>query len=180
MTRMLWHRMMLVVVALVAAGTAQLNAQARAVSFVRDDGRNPVRAADLHAQARVLLMNTARYREAGAMLRQAASLRAPGDDAAVGDLVLAGKVYAYANDLGPARKALVDGAALALRFGDVVTAANAYVDAAFVALQARDLESMRALTASAERLAGSRHITREQRMAIMMRINPARAYAAAR
>jgi hypothetical protein len=116
-----------------------------------------------------------RYREAAALLVQASSLRASDDATAVRELMDAGRLFANVQDNRAARNAFERAAERALVFGLVVTAAHAYLDAAFVAIRQQDGDAVRALTASAERLANSAHIDSAQRREIMLRINPARA-----
>jgi hypothetical protein len=132
-------------------------------------------ANDLHARAVSLYTQPHRYREAAALLMQASSLRASHDATSVRDLLDAGRLFANAQDNRAARAAFESAAERALVFGLLVTAANAYLDAAFVAIRQQDGDAVRTLTASAERLANSTHIDAAQRREIMLRINPARA-----
>jgi hypothetical protein len=134
----------------------------------------------LHERAAVLLTDTRRQAAAAALLVEASSLRASDDPTSVKDLLVAGKLYAYANNNRAARTTLERAAARALEFGDQVTAAHAYVDAAFIAIRQKDWETMRALTTSAERIANSPAVAAAQRADILTRINPARVAAGSR
>ena len=137
-------------------------------------------AETLHTRATTLLTDTRNQAAAAALLVQAASLRAIEDQTSVKDLLLAATLYAYANDNRAARTTFERAAARALEFGDGVTAAHAYVDAAFVALRLRDLDAVRAMTASAERVSKSNAVDARQRADILVRINPAKLAVAAR
>ena len=158
--------------ALTLSAAAHVHAQSVALVSMASD---PAEASDLHARATALFSQPHRSREAAILLVQASSLRASQDSTAVRDLLDAGRLFSYARDYRGARGALEHAAGRALDFGLVVTAAHAYVDAAFIAIRQKDVDAMRELTASAERLANSSHVNDAQRREIMMRINPARA-----
>ena len=159
--------------ALTLSAATDVHAQ-NGIAFVSMSS-DPAAASDLHARATALFAQPHRSREAAVLLVQAASLRASQDSTAVRDLLDAGRLFAYAKDYRGARGALEHAAARALDFGLVVTAAHAYVDAAFIAVRQKDVDAMRELTSSAERLANSTHVDANQRREIMMRINPERA-----
>jgi hypothetical protein len=158
-----------------AGGAAQGQA-----SWILNRGAGSVMADDLHARAASLFTRPDRYRVAADLLVRAAQVRAEDDAASVNELIVAGKLYAYANSIGTARRTLEEAAERALRFGDVVRAAHASLDAAFLAIQQADRNGVRELSARAERLAAAPHLSDTQRADILSRINPDRLAAARR
>ena len=158
-----------------AGGTAQVQA-----SWILTRGSGSALADELHERAAALFTQPDRYREAGNLLVRAAHARAEDDVASVNELIVAGKLFAYANSIGIARRTLEEAAERALRFGDVVRAAHASLDAAFLAIQQADRNGVRELSARAERLAAAPHLSDTQRADILSRINPDRLAAARR
>ena len=133
---------------------------------------DPTRADQLHARAVSMFAEPDRHHSAADLLQRAASLRDASDAAAVNELMTAGKLYAYTGDNRKARGALEEAARRALALGSIVDAANALVDAAFVAVRQGDGGAARTLVGRAELLARSPQLTSAQRVAILGRINP--------
>lgn len=136
-------------------------------------------AGELRARAVALFPSPPRYAEAARLLVRASNLRAETDTAAVNDLVLAAKLHAYAGQHGAARSTMERAAERALSSGDVLMAAHAYLDAAFIAIEQKDWERVKSLTSRAERLSGSPQLGAGERVSIIHRINPARLVAMA-
>lgn len=99
----------------------------------------------LEARAQALLDDMDRWDDAADLYRQAAALREPGDPVAVSNLKSAARLEFYQGSEGQAQRDLEEAAQQALAIGDVVAAANAFADAAWIAggngkgLQAREL-----------------------------------------
>lgn len=103
------------------------------------------RATGMEAEARSLADQRDRWDRAVWLYRSAASLRPTGDPEAVEDLQMAGKLAWYVGDVRGARADLELAAERAMEGGDVFTAANLLVDAAWVAARLGDHEAARTL-----------------------------------
>jgi hypothetical protein len=126
-------------------------------------------ADSLHTAAVALSRSMARWGDAARLHRQSASLRGPDDSLAFRCLSEAAQLSYMANDLSSARTSAAEAGAQALARGDVVTAANAYADAAWIAQEQRRKGDVWTFGRQAEVLAGSPLISREQRAAILKR-----------
>lgn len=138
------------------------------------------RADALHERAAGLFETPARYREAARLLREAASLREEIDDRGTAELLLAGRLSYYARDWSTAQRTFMTGGTRALENGQLYLAANAYVDAAFSALERRDQGDAFAFVGRAERLTSSDHLEHTEREKILGRIRPVRVALAVR
>lgn len=127
-------------------------------------------ASALAAQAESLYSTPRKWRKAASLHLRAAELRPIGDGSAVRDLSMAAHLYRAAGAEGRARAAMERAADQAAKRGDIFTAATAYVDAGFLALEARREDKVPALARKAELLAKSPLLTSEQRARIMSRV----------
>ena len=127
------------------------------------------RADSLHTAAVTLGRSMDRWGDAARLHRQSASLRGPDDSLAFRCLSEAAQLSYMANDLSSARTSAAEAGAQALARGDVVKAANAYADAAWIAHEQRRKGDVWTFGRQAEVLAGSPLISREQRAAILRR-----------
>jgi hypothetical protein len=144
----------------------------------RESHTPPVtRAEELYQRAVALYDKPSQFREAAQLLIASARLRSPDDPAAFTSLWMAGRLYSAARDRRNAQRTLEEAARLALGNGEVVEAANAFLDAAFIAVDRRDDGALE-LVVLAQRLATSSHLQNGQREAILKRIGPARVAAA--
>ena len=129
-----------------------------------------VRAAELHTRAVELHADPSRAFEAARLHIAAAQLRTPSDPEGVHDLALAAHMYSYAKRPLEAKRTMERAAERALAMGDVLRAAQAYVDATFMAdIQQNRVEVTR-LGRRALLLAGSPLLDSQQQSAITRRL----------
>ncbi|HSG47705.1 MAG TPA: hypothetical protein VLA43_07845 [Longimicrobiales bacterium] len=157
------------VVALLAAGLMAGGAQAQAVSATGDEEIRVEKAQALEAAAREAAEVRAAFREASRLYRQAAEIRGDQPEAAQ-SLMMAGALAYYVGSEGQAIKDLTRAGELALAWGDVVTAAQAFLDASWVAAKEGRQNDAAELGRRAERLSASPLIQRQERGAILNRI----------
>ena len=110
------------------------------------------------------------FLEASLLFRRAATLQGDRPEA-VEDLVRAATLAYYAGREGDAVDDLDRAAETALEWGDVLTAAEAWLDAAWVSWKRGDTEDAAAFATRAERLSHSPLIQREERRAILSRLS---------
>ena len=82
-------------------------------------------------------------------------------------------LYFHAGEFDDARRSMEDAAEVAEATGDVFTAANAYVDAAFIAIAEGYAGKKREFVSEARLLADSESITEEEKADILARIDGA-------
>ena len=121
-----WTRMAMAAL-LVAASTTTLSAQTSAQ--VPNNDEIEALEAKAHAHMRAL----GEWNRAASLFRRAADLRSPGDPAAVKDLIRAAQLSFYRGDERRAMRDFEAAGQRALAIGDVLVAANAFADAAWVA-----------------------------------------------
>jgi hypothetical protein len=174
MTTMMRH----LLVAVVAAGalSATANAQEARQKFAGTSvaTSNP-KADEIRAKAESYYTKRSTMRKAASLHEKEAALRVEADPRSVEALDRAARLYAYTGDQVKGTTVMEKAARLALRRGDVGRAAHAMVDAAFMALQGRDLERAVKLTNEADLLALSPLLSATEKVAIVRRIDPARA-----
>lgn len=125
---------------------------------------------DSHVGAEALYAVPGRWNEAGE-LHEAAARRLPDNDAAqYFGFRQAAILYAHADAPTRARRAMEKAASVAEATGDVVVAAHAWVDAAFLAVEEGYPGKRRELVRNAGRLAQSDLLSDEQRREILQRI----------
>ncbi len=117
---------MAAVMVLMTGAASQINAQSNAPT-----------PQQLVARAQALHAVPAQWSVAASLYVRAAEEFAPTNPAGVEAFRMAGRLYAYAGELGRGRNAMEQAAERALETGDVVTATNSYADAAFIAAAAR-------------------------------------------
>jgi hypothetical protein len=137
---------------------------------VRVTAKQTGEANDLERRAQALYGAPREWREAAFLQERAASLRGAGDTQAFEDLRMAAHIYRAAGDLGRARSAMERAGAHAAARGDVVNAANSYVDAGLLALEQKRDDKVKGLALKAELLANSPMLDELQRATIMNRI----------
>ncbi len=118
-----------VAAALVALGSTALTGPASAQT-PEERTENEVRA--MEAQAMEYIGNQ-EWTRAASLFRRAADLREPGDPAAINDLVRAAQLSFYRGDEGRAIRDFESAGRRAMAIGDVLVAAYAFVDAAWIA-----------------------------------------------
>ena len=154
--------------AAIVAISALTAVPATAQTTYKADG---IKAAELESQAQHLTNDIRGFKSAASLYRKAASLRVEGDPQGIRDLIKAGRLHFYVGKAGHATNDLANAGRIALQFGDVVTAAQAYLDAAYAA----DADGNRAkaldLATRAQRLAQSPLIDAAERAALLARID---------
>jgi hypothetical protein len=128
------------------------------------------RATELQKQAVALHGQPARAAEAARLHKQSAYSRNRNDPEAVQSLAMAAHLFGYAKRPIEARRTMEEAAERALAMGDVVRAAQAYVEASFFADKQENRAEMERLGRKALLLAGSPLLAADQRDAIMKRI----------
>ncbi|HEX9109538.1 MAG TPA: hypothetical protein VF832_19990 [Longimicrobiales bacterium] len=149
---------------------SQLLAQQNAPPVLSAPGSDPDRAGALRAKAESMLTDRSHYREAAELLRQASALDPVEDGSRADDLHLAANLLFYAGAVGSAQNAMVESAEAALARGDILVAANALVDAGWLANQRHGAADARSLAFRALHLAASPLLSDDQRDAIRKRV----------
>jgi hypothetical protein len=128
---------------------------------------------DLHQQAIDLYEIPERWGEAADLHREAAENLPKNDAGQFFGYSRAALLYFYAGELPEARRSMEDAAEVAEATGDVLTAAHAYVDAAFIAI-AEDYDGMeREFVADAREVVDSEVLTQAERESVLIRIEGA-------
>jgi hypothetical protein len=104
-----------------------------------------------------------KWRVAANLRREAAALRTADDPKGPLSLYWAARDRYYTNDVPGSRELMIQSAERALAIGDVVHAATAYTEAAYIASEIRDYLSAREYAAKAKLLAHSPMLTDAQR-----------------
>ena len=131
-----------------------------------------VKADSLH-EAAVAYVAAHRWRDAARLHRQSADLRAPDDPLAFRCLSDAAALAYAVNDRTGARNDMAEAAGQALARGDLSSAAQAYLDAAWIAQEQKNPRQVWELGHRAELLAASPLLAEPDRMAILQRISKA-------
>ena len=113
-------------------------------------------------------------RKAAYLHEREAAARVESDPLKFEALDLAARLYAYSGDPARGTVLMEQAARGALTRGDVKRAAHAFLDAAFMALSAKDGERVAELVHQADLLALSPLLNEGEKVAIVQRINPAR------
>ena len=127
----------------------------------------------LHVAAVELYETPARWEEAGELHEQAARQLVKNDAGQFFGFNRAAILYLYSGNPARSRKAMEKAASVAEATGDVLTAANAWVDAAFIAIVEGYAGKRREFVANARSLAESEELTAADRDAILARIDGA-------
>jgi hypothetical protein len=163
--------MTLVAAALSAALAAPAAVQAQStLAPVTITASQTAEANSLDERAVALYSKPGKWRKAAWMHEEAADRRAITDARAYHSLIMAGHLYYAARDNGLAFEAMARGAERAAQIGDVMTAANAYVDAGLMAAEANRGEEIGEMARHAVALANSPLLSDEQRQAIVKRV----------
>jgi ATP/maltotriose-dependent transcriptional regulator MalT len=131
---------------------------------------NVARAAELEAQATAMYHSPRDYKRAAKLHEEAAELRPAGDRIRVDDLRQAARLYHYTGSTLKARELMVQAAEDAHAAGDVVAAAESYLDAAFLYFEAGMPNEVTKLVEKAELLSKSPLISSSDRKMILSRI----------
>lgn len=148
---------------------APLSVQAQTSVKARAPNTALGRAIQLHDSAVALYSQPQRAAEAARLHVREASFRSVRDPEAVGALIMAANLFNYARQPVVARKTMERAAARALAMGDVVTAAEAYTNAAFLAHKINNQSETQRLGRKAILLSESPLIQAEDRLTIRNR-----------
>lgn len=129
-----------------------------------------IRAEALEREARALFTNPKQYGRAAQLLEEAAGAREMGDPERIRDLELASRLTFYRGNERKSQLLMTQAAEEALAMGDVVTAAHNYTDAAFAAKAGKRPVEAIALVKKATLLAASPLLAKEDRAAILARV----------
>lgn len=158
-----------VLIAVLAAATTAGDLQAQSMAPAGDEAVRTEQARSLESQAGEAARTQSSFGKAARLYREAAEARS-GQPEAVQDLMMAGALSYYTGREGQAIRDLVKAGELALEWGDVMTAAQAFLDAAWVAGKDGRTDDATELGRRAERLSASPLIQRQERSAILSRI----------
>ena len=160
-----------------------LTASAALAAFVLPDAARaqtlePIRVTEsrlkadkLDAEARHFEENDWRQlRKAAELREEAAELRTADDPKGTVSLYWAARDRYYSGNPKAARVLMEQAADRAIAVGDVLNAATAYTEAAYIAADIKDVEKMRALAAKARLLANSPVLTADQRYQLRTRL----------
>jgi tetratricopeptide (TPR) repeat protein len=125
----------------------------------------------LNRQAMELYETPSRWEEAGELHERAAKVLPKNDAAAYFGFQRAAVLYFYAGNTARSRKTMERAAEVAEATGDVFTAANTWVDAAFLAIAEGYAGKKREFVRNAEALAGSTLLSDADRDVILARID---------
>jgi hypothetical protein len=125
-----------------------------------------------HERAVELYADPSRAADAARLHLEEASFRTRDDPQAVDALVMAAHMFFYAKRPFSAKRVMEQAAKRALTIGDVNRAAQAYVDAAFLAQKQNNDFEMQRLGRKALLLTNSPQLQPEQRITILRRIQP--------
>jgi hypothetical protein len=157
-------------VAMIALGSSV--ASASPLARASRDSHRPPDPSEFEARAESLFAYPKHYDKAIGLLLKAAGTREVGDPVRVQDLVLASRLAHYREDQDRSLRFMRQAADEAAATGDVITAAHAYMDAAFLALDGGTKEIVEGLIRKAELLAYSPLIGDKDRNGILARIRP--------
>ena len=161
----------------VALITLPSRATAQTVNVKASGTAAATRAEQLNRQAVALYSVPARAGDAASLHVQEVSLRAPSDPEAITALVMAANLYSYSKQPMTARKTMERAAERALAIGDVVTAAQAFTNAAFLAHESNNVSETQRLGRKAILLSESPQLSQEERTTIRNRFRVSPAFA---
>jgi len=159
--------------AIVAAGLFAFGpglTSASQMALATTDSHNAADPHEFESRAKSLFAYPKRYDEAIKLFLKAADTREVGDPVRVQDLVMASRLAYYRDDHGRSLALMRRAADEASSTGDVITAAHAYMDAAFIARLEGSAETVVQLVKKAELLAYSPLIGDKDRDGILVRI----------
>ncbi len=160
------------VVAIVALAGMAFTVQGTQAQLTPKNEVDVAKATRYEAAAARIAVSRQFFDEAARYYEMAAKLRPAGDCQAVRDMMDASKLRFYLGDEGKAQWMLEDAADIALEYGDVKTAAKAYLDAAWIAHKrgGRHATAANKLVARAQKLAQSPLLGATERDALLGRI----------
>lgn len=127
----------------------------------------------LHVEALALYETPSRWAEAGELHEKAAKELLKNDAGQFFGYNRAAALYLYAGETARSRRAMEKAASVAEATGDVLTAANAWIDAAFIAIAEGFTAKKREFVANARSLADAEVLSEGERAGILARIDGA-------
>jgi hypothetical protein len=164
------RKLLLTATAALAVFALPVSARAQMLEPIRvTESREKADKLDL--QARAFEENDwSRLKKAAGMREEAAELRAADDPAATVSLYWAARDHYYSGNPKAARVLMVQAAERALSIGDVLNAATAFTEAAYISADLKDGDGMRALAGKARLLANSPMLNDDQRYQLRTRL----------
>jgi hypothetical protein len=157
--------------ALVVTMVVPLRAQAQAPLEPIRITESRLRADQLDQQAEEIeRMDWGQLKKAAGLREQAAELRTLADPKAVASLYWAGRDRYYSDDRLAGRRLMEESAERAIGIGDVVGAATALTEAAYISAELKDVERTRRFANRARLLALSPMLTDDQRSQLRARL----------
>lgn len=150
------------VIGCLVTGVQSANAQ------TAETPKSPIaRSQELQRNAQDMFTTPDHWQDAAALLTHAARLRPVGDPEKQRMLATAARLYAYRGNAGLALYWMQRGAEQALAGGDVLTAAQTFTEAAYLAGDRGDWGKVKQLAQRVATLAGSPLLSADQRESIM-------------
>jgi hypothetical protein len=137
-------------------------------------------AVQLEKDAEIASRDRGRWSEAASLFQEASRLRRENDPVGLGNLRMAGAIYAAVGQFERAKRTMVALADRAIEFGEISTAAHALMDAAHVAVELNDATAARGSYERAQRLAMSSHLTSQEQRSITARLESTQSVLAGR
>jgi hypothetical protein len=138
----------------------------------------PIKVLEKQSRAEAMDRQAAEYeqndwgkiKQAASLRERAADLREDDDVLKSASLYWAARDRYYADDPTAARRLMVSAAEHAIAVGDVIAAANAFTDAAYISSDLRDVENTRRYATRAHLLANSPMLSESQRTELRSRL----------
>jgi hypothetical protein len=164
------RRLLLTAGAAVAALSAPTVARAQMLEPIRVT-ESRVKAEKLDSEALNYEVNDwSQLKKAAALRENAAGLRTAEDPNGIVSLYWAARDRYYSGDRKAARALMEQTADRAIAIGDVLNAATAYTEAAYISADLKDIAHMRTFVTKARLLSHSPMLTEEQRDALRTRL----------
>src|SRR5690349_10227359 len=164
-------RMLITAGALLAIAAVPMVASAQASLLPIKVTEKQSRAAELDRKAESFeTENWGKIRTAAKLREEAASLRDDADVLKSASLYWAARDHYYAENTSKARDLMVDAAQHAMEVGDVIRAASAYTDAAFISADLKDVASTKLYATKARMLANSPMLSQVQKDDVLSRL----------
>lgn len=164
-------RMLIAAGALLAIAAVPMVASAQASLLPIKVTEKQSRAAELDRKAESLeATDWGKIRTAAKFREEAASLREDSDVLKSASLYWAARDHYYGDNTSRARDLMVDAAQHAMDVGDVIGAASAYTDAAFISADLKDVASTKLYATKARMLASSPMLSQSQKQDVLSRL----------
>jgi len=164
-------RMLIAAGALLAIAAVPMVASAQASLLPIKVTEKQSRAAELDRKAESFeTENWGKIGTAAKLREEAASLRDDADVLKAASLYWAARDHYYAENTSKARDLMADAAQHAMEVGDVIRAASAYTDAAFISADLKDVAATKLYATKARMLANSPMLSQAQKDDVLSRL----------